>query len=847
MKRLFLALLFVAVPLFGADIADPNAFARTVGTHVGVQGGIPTTRTNIINVVTSYNASGSDAETTGTITSGTNALSVASATGWSTGMGITVGRKAVLTMTITGAASAGAFNVRLPMNDPAVEGETHYRAYTFTFAGGESASTVASTVRAYSEYTGWTVSGSGTDCVFTATHVNPRPVGTNDGAANVTTSWAITTAGIYAFSGTVTAISGTDFTLSGNATASVTGGTVAHRDDLAIQAAIAASSANDIIYLPAGTYILNADLSFNNYSNRTLRGSGITTTILDQRYSTLGMGAQQTGDYAWARQQYALPAPSADNLVTAGLTAGSETITIGDTTDFDVGQTIQIAIDNQYDDTELANGAVFTYSVFGYNTLRRPMHVVVSKTSTVLTITPPIYFTKDSNLDAHVNHQRATVSGVGFEDFKLTGLSGPMKYGVRWYQAKNSWMKNVHIVGPLNYPVETYDSMFLEFRKCIIEGAGRAGSNGAGFLLNHVGASLVEDNQVYNIQPPVEINFSSVGNVIGYNLFNSPDYPNLVTNHGPHNSHNLFEGNITVGIISDGYFGGSSNETFYRNWSSGTFFEGPNYWGPWYLNRFTRYNAIIGNIAGTLNNPYVDPDDAYEFGSPPGGYSPESGVSPIGAGTFWPQWNNIAELTTRTSDTAGVLTITSGSGTINLAQLDPYLMIAQPLSDPHTSFAFNATAQTGSEITFTGYGGTLPSTGATFRLYFGHQNWGMRNVDHDAKPTWWPTTPGTTTVVANYNAASGNESIPANQALGANTLSDSYYTTKAEMEARGVVWGNLTFPPFDPTNPGDVTATGRARIPAGYRYLNAEADPPSGSNGLTINGTLTVNGTIVLP
>lgn len=854
MRHSLALLVLIVAQLSAAEIADPNAFPRVVGTDVGVQNGIPTTRTNIIDV-TNYNASLSDVETTGTITTGTNSLVVASATSWAVGQGITVGKKAILTLTLTSTASLGAFNLALPQCTTCNSGTApRYQIYSFNTAGGETASALAATIRAYT-FDGWVASGSGADIIFTSRTIGERPIGVGYGSATVSNSWVINEAGSIVVASTITAISGTTFTLAGNASASITNGVVCHREDAAISAALAASAEEDIIYLPAGIYNVDNVITMSSYPNRTLRGAGKDATIIYTHIDAENLRIYADSDYSWSRQTYAVPAPSSDNLITAGLTKGSDTITIGNTAFVDSGQTIQIAINNQYDNTEIAAGETFVYSVFGYDTLRRSMHRVTAKTSTTLTITPTVYFTPASNLEARVNEQRTTKEGIGIENLTFSGARGPVPTAVTLVQVRNVWFKNVRITKFLNRGIHASASMFLEIRGSTIDGISRAGTNGAGILFDHVCASLIENNAVYNAGPPLQLNFSSMGNVIGYNFFNAPTYPNMDINHGPHNSYNLGEGNITVGIISDGTFGGSSEDTYFRNWSSGTDFESlanppegfNGYYGPFYFNRFAHKTALIGNIAGTLNNPYCDPEDMYDFGSPPGGYDPDAGVNAYD-NNFWPQWNNIAELTTRTSDTAGVLTITSGSGELELLEANPFPMIAQPLAAEHTSIGFSGLSQTGSAITFDSYGGTLPEIGATFRLYFGHQNRGMRNVDNAAKPSWWPTTPGTATVIGNYNAASGQQSIPANQALGANTLSDSYYTTKAAMEARGVVWGSLAFPPFDPTNPGTLTQDGWERIPAGYRYMNNGADPPAGAGTqATVTGTLNVTGTITLP
>lgn len=77
------------------------------------------------------------------------------------------------------------------------------------------------------------------------------------------------------------------------------------------------------------------------------------------------------------------------------------------------------------------------------------------------------------------------------------------------------------------------------------------------------------------------------------------------------------------------------------------------------------------------------------------------------------------------------------------------------------------------------------------------------------------------------------------------TLLDSYYTTRAEMEARGVVWGSLTFPPINPASPFTVfNDTNLSKLPAGYRYVNG-SDPEGrvtfgGTGSTTFGGSGTV-------
>lgn len=102
------------------------------GMALDVQGAIRSTggfnTASWVDPIDQYNASGSNATTTGTISSGTNSLVVASATGWTVGMGIAV----------TNAGSGGT--TRLISSVTAISGTT------FTLANNASATATTQTV-----------------------------------------------------------------------------------------------------------------------------------------------------------------------------------------------------------------------------------------------------------------------------------------------------------------------------------------------------------------------------------------------------------------------------------------------------------------------------------------------------------------------------------------------------------------------------------------------------------------------------------------------------------------------------------------------------------------------------
>jgi hypothetical protein len=73
--------------------------------------------------------------------------------------------------------------------------------------------------------------------------------------------------------------------------------------------------------------------------------------------------------------------------------------------------------------------------------------------------------------------------------------------------------------------------------------------------------------------------------------------------------------------------------------------------------------------------------------------------------------------------------------------------------------------------------------------------------------------------IGSYNYK--DDAVPASEALGGDTLATSYaYASKPSW------FGNLPWPPCDPTNP--TQSNDPENYPAGYRAINGE-DPPSES------------------
>jgi Concanavalin A-like lectin/glucanases superfamily/Pectate lyase superfamily protein len=400
----------------------------------------------------------------------------------------------------------------------------------------------------------------------------------------------------------------------------------------AIQSAINASSSGDVIYLPAGVYRINSTISLDhNRDNRTLRGAGIGATIIDCRASNSGIFVGTGSDYNWSF-------PASGNDITGGLAKDSTTITLADTSNFSVGQIVQITFQDQRDQAAITAGATPVVHVSGFSGNRRQKTRVVSKTATTLTIFPGIYHSPNPNLSAKVYAARFQTDGVGIEDLTIDCTNGETIFGIQFEQCYGSWAKDVKVTNSSNYAFFLYDSLNGEIRRSYANQRRTQGTNGAGVLCNTSSACLVEDNIVYRFFPLIEVNQGSSGNVFAYNLLEDSSVSGVLgagidSNHGPHNSFNLYEGNIAPNLQADGYFGSVSEDVAFRNWFHGTA-PGGIIGFTLSLNRFTRRYSLAGNLFGRTGITSGD----YSFGNPNMGNSSSSGTVKPSSGIFWADW-----------------------------------------------------------------------------------------------------------------------------------------------------------------------------------------------------------------
>ena len=364
----------------------------------------------------------------------------------------------------------------------------------------------------------------------------------------------------------------------------------------AIKKAIADAKDNDVVYLPAGTYRVHAAISvYGGKSRITIRGDGPDKTIImgyQRSGSVIGITPGDGGDW-WYPKRLKLD-------ITGSPARGATVLTVGDTKALGaypkggIGQLCQLSLK---DDPKLP---VIATAKFDY--MRRQISRIVKKTATTVTISPGLLFDLPASLAPVLRPVGRYSEFVGIEDLRVDGLHSKSPHGLIGINASyGCWAKNLRVLRGERYLFNVDGSAQCEVRQChIATRKTAAGPNGGGLLFGISSFCLIEDNV---ISPGMEVNASS-GNVFAYNFCDDVNVhggllaSTFNSNHSPHGSYNLYEGNVVPRFQCDGYHGGASHDTAFRNWFHGTSTKTNQYWICVNLNRFTRFYSLVGNVLG---------------------------------------------------------------------------------------------------------------------------------------------------------------------------------------------------------------------------------------------------------
>ncbi len=806
-----------------AIIPTNRRITWTPGVTVGVPGGIGqyASRNTLLNVKNSpYFAAGVNTTTTGTISNGSTSLVVADASSFSVGNYITVGNRYIEEMEIlTGCTSTTA-----PGN-----------AYKVVIAGreisfvdlvsGDSASVVASKMRA-AYVPGHDMSGSGTTVRFTSRIHGTFAGGFQyDSSKGVTSTFTTISAGArIVHEGRITVKDGNTLTLDTAASAAGTDAFVTHNDAPSINAAIVAATTNQVIYIPTGTYRFDSSITVSHTkANISVRGDGMDSTIIDYcagSGSAFYIGGDSESPYTFQ--------PTA---ITGSPSKGATTISIASFSTMDLytntgsGAGVgRLAIITVLNDQDLP-----VVNVAGYERQRSQVVKITGRNDGGGTISfePALMMDLPIGRVPQIVFINAVASGIGIEDLAINAQhsSTPASL-IGMSQVQSCWFKNIRSSLAPNYLMAIGLGVFNEVRGCELLSRQSVGTNGAGLLAGLACSYLVEDNIITDIFPHLEINASSAGNVFAYNFCEGNNVfgvmgASIDSNHGPHNHYNLYEGNVSSKFQTDGYFGGESEATLFRNWFHGTSDTTDQFGVCVALNRFARNFNVVGNILGrragdtyfgapatwSLNNYYTGEGGwggtgyaeryIYNFGLPFMGSGGNNG-------TFAPPWNNGARI-------SGAVTVTIVSGVATSSAPffidgDVYLHI----DNDSGTLGAGENRNISSFISSTQVNVSGGNIGPVVFIVAPGAN-GFSGIDRGVFPIGAVDDAGygTTLTLANYNYF--DNSIPTVE-VTAEVVPDSLYQS-----AKPDWFGSLEWPPFDSSSPGVPTY---ANIPAGYRYMN---------------------------
>ena len=383
-----------------------------------------------------------------------------------------------------------------------------------------------------------------------------------------------------------------------------------HDDSAALQNAMNACPAGQVLQIPAGTYRITSQLTIAK--GIVLRGDGpsLSKIALDNSSASRII---QIGDISG--NITGIP-------VTGGSIKGSNRITVSDASRFSVGD--MIIIDIRDDGSLIQNGYRGYCSQFkrrdGGGDWRSIGQVleITAKSGDTLEIRSPLHWNFSSRFSPEVYPANGTVvKYAGLEDIQLFRTSPYNGNGniilMRW--AAYCWVKNVECRRVAGRHIQLQRSYKCVVRDSFCHDAWNYDKGGTAYgicLDEYTTDCLVENNIVFHLNNPMTFENSGGGNVFGYNyaddavLASAPDW--MLSDIGTHCTWphmELVEGNRCGMICSDNVWGGGGYVTLFRNHVKGRHFsrtEKANVSGfdieahNWFFN-------IVGNV---LLEPGVD-------------------------------------------------------------------------------------------------------------------------------------------------------------------------------------------------------------------------------------------------
>ena len=344
----------------------------------------------------------------------------------------------------------------------------------------------------------------------------------------------------------------------------------------AIQAAIDACPAGQVVQLSAGDFRVEGTDPIRVNKGVVLRGAGPAATRLTKTTAV-------ANPVILVGERWLQEAGSAD--LTANAPKGATSAQVSSAAGFSVGQLVILSelTDESYvywgTDASVAPGGVGRGWFTRYDRPVGQTLEVAAISGNAVSFTSPLHIGFDTAHAAQLTRYTipygARSSGV--EDLYVRGGQDD-NITVRF--AMYSWVKNVESDSSRGDSVSLDSCFRCVIRDSYVHDTPDPYPGGAGYMLSiavYTADSLVENNIFMNANKVMVMRASGGGNVIAYNYFDNGyigNYPGWMET-GLNASHltcphfELFEGNEAFNIDGDDTWGGAVYNTFFRNHASG--------------------------------------------------------------------------------------------------------------------------------------------------------------------------------------------------------------------------------------------------------------------------------------
>jgi hypothetical protein len=387
----------------------------------------------------------------------------------------------------------------------------------------------------------------------------------------------------------------------------------------AIQSFINSSAANTAVFIPAGIYYVNSNISLKN--NIILRGAKPSEKpympFADATATTFKFGPN--GQITIGSTENVGPAIA----LSGGYTKGSQLLVASTNPGVAVNDWIAVIENGDPNIPTTIKGDIGNCTWCGGprqngqgTELIQQFAQVISVNGNTIRISRPLYWTFLPDQSPCIKKMTFNIKYAGLENIRLNGDYADHGAFISMEGALFSWVKGVetynagsgakaaHVVLKFSHGCEIRDSYFHKGR----DGSGDRNYGIALFFWNS--DHKLENNILRQHRHSLCFEGGGEGIVALYNYVDDNYTDDLSylgsarLNHGAHPMMNLFEGNAISHMIADNYWGSSSHFTLFRNhfWGdeSGTDVPAKPEWGftPLEIWKNQNYYSLVGNILG---------------------------------------------------------------------------------------------------------------------------------------------------------------------------------------------------------------------------------------------------------